>query len=312
VNFQPSPLQFTVNYDTGLVTIGRALNPGEQLVVSQFQSLPGNKIRNIDSTTQCAGQSFGVQVGTQTQRNPLAPDLNNTSIIFAQFDLSHNWGESLYDFFNNNIAQRPSGIWLSGTASDERVEFHASGAASNSVPSTLLDPKYQYATAQPYASSSYGALQLTLGAWTNSGTGQTLQTLFNIKSPTASNFRSIFELIRFTDSQGSTKDSNFEDYAVKNSLELGAAYSQTFQSDGGFSSGACVKACNQDKWSQGWSSVFVDYNDDSSQSQPFYAAGNDGKDALVKTGDQCFTPTAYYLVKPAKGSACAETSKSPL
>ena len=164
--------------------------------------------------------------------------------------------------------------------------------------------------AQPYASASYGALQLTLLAWTSNLTGQTLRSLFNLQDA-GRPLRSVFELLHFTDAQGSSTNSNFEDYAIKKSLELGAAYSQAFQSDGGFARGACTTRCSQDTWAQGWSSVFVNYNDDRSVPSPFYSPGADGKDQLVKTADQCFSPTAFYLLKPTKG-ACKETTSRPL
>lgn len=320
-NNQPSPTQFTVNYDTGLVTIGRQLNPGETLVVSGFQSLPGTGTTKVSPLggqgATCGSFAFGLQVGPNATVPP--PDLNDPTIVKAQFNLHFIQGENLYQFFNDNIAQRPSGDFLSGTVSDRNVEFKASGSTPASTPTTMLDPKYQYATAQPYASASYGALQLTLLAWTNGATGRTLGQLFNIQSA-QSPLRSIFELLHFVDAQGHTMDSNLEDYGVKNSLELGAAYSQSFQSVGGLSKGSCVATCNQNSWQQNWSSVFVRYNDDSSLARqtppavPFYAPvpGGDGRDTLVKRGDQCFTPTAYYLIKPPQGSACYESTNSPL
>ncbi len=45
---------------------------------------------------------------------------------------------------------------------------------------------------------------------------------------------------------------------------------------------------------------------------PFYFPGTDGKSRLVKTADQCFSPTAYYLIKPKKGEPCFEQTNSPL
>src|SRR6185312_13022257 len=68
LDFQPSPQQFTVNYDTGLVTSGRPLQAGERLVLSGFQFLPGTrKVKTLDASTPCGGQTLplGLQVGTK-------------------------------------------------------------------------------------------------------------------------------------------------------------------------------------------------------------------------------------------------------
>ena|SRR5215831_10587855 len=76
----------------------------------------------------------------------------------------------------------PTGATCQGLSSDKQLEFKTLGLSQN--PTALLDPKYKYATAQPYASSSYGIMQLTPGAW-KSSIGGILNGAFNIMNPGA-------------------------------------------------------------------------------------------------------------------------------
>src|SRR5207248_2726460 len=133
----------------------------------------------------------------------------------------------------------------------------------NGKPFEPLDPKYKFATAQPYASSSYGVLQLTLLAWDSKVTGPTLDNIFNVRFDNRQDFRSIFDLLVEKDAQtGSTKDKNNVDLALKEGLDLGAAYSEAIvirrQQAGQLLCNATN--CNESNWQRQWAQIFNSFN----------------------------------------------------
>lgn len=258
------PDEFSVDYDRGIVTLGAPLQPGQSLHVTHFWPLAGaggtvSAGRFISSGTA----SDTVCPGQFISSGP-APDLNSSvkQQIPVRYDTAH--GQSLADWLTQNIALHPNGNFLSGTDSDSQIEFKVSGGK----PVSPLDPKYASVTAQPYAASSYGVLQLTLAAWGDPNR-RILDEVFNIRFPDHPKwpFRSIFELLVAKDpNTHTTKDVNGVDVALKNGLDLGAAYSEaSYLQANTKKTLLCrpddtTKLCSEALWRRQWAKIFSQYN----------------------------------------------------
>jgi len=259
--------EFNVDYDAGTLTLGTALVKGQSLRVTLFWTLR-NAARPVP-----AGRF--IAAGT-------APDLNSGAIKQLSslvYDTAHQ--QSLFDFFKANITKSPSGGFLSGTTSDKQIEFKV---GSNGVmPTEPYDPKYKFATAQPYASASYGVLQLTLLAWGSKTTGPVLDSLFNVRFENGQNFRSIFDLLVQKDAKGNTSDQNGVDLALKQGLDLGAAYSESIFIEAQKAGRLLCNAtsCNEANWEKQWARIFNAYN----SADGFYKLGGDGLNVLVHNGN---------------------------
>jgi hypothetical protein len=292
---------FTVDYDSGIVTLARPLAPGQTLTVRFWASdMTTNSINTTaprpnqnppdPALSECDGlQNQPTGPGYVGFWLSQAPNLNHASNLQShglhpdqdlKFPAPVNGKfASLYDFHSANIApsQYPDGRHLSATESDRQLEFKT--PALGQPPTALLDPKYKFATAQPYASSSYGILQLTAGAWNQGVVGKKLQDLFNLKDPNSPNFRSIFDLIDFFQGDQTNFDLAGGFHEAEVTL-VKKASPQLF----------CGNSCNGGAWAKQWAAVTTNYN----QGEDFYYIIKTGpsaqNNALVHFGDACFQP----------------------
>jgi len=291
--------EFAIDYQQGMVTLGRPLNNGETLIVDFWSARAQGPTEPITAGTDCDAPALGPGNGMVSHFisgvTSAAPELNasNPNIkpqLHLKFPTPPGSNQDLYTFFSNNIQtsvqqhlQNPKhnrGGFLSGTDSDRQLEFVLDG---NSQPSNPLDPKFRSATMQPYAGSSYGAMQLTTGAWIDGTKGRTLQGILNLLDPADNSpqhsFQSVFALVDPTN-------------GLNTSLDVGGAFSQisfarlqSNQRCGGLT-------CTQTKWQLQWSNAFLSYNPSGA---PFYSLSPSlgGLNPLVSAGDHCFQPDTF-------------------
>jgi hypothetical protein len=165
-----------------------------------------------------------------------APDLNAPSV--RELDkLKYNPGETLLDFLKNNIASDRGKKWAFLTTPDTGdwfVEFTVDG---NNNPVQPRDPRYQFMTSQPYASSSYGFLQLTLLPF---GQG----TQFTQAFDPSSSATPIYQLLTL----------------VGKNFDLAAHYHQITLSQSPSLRLCSSTNCNENLWEQEWTEIIKNYN----------------------------------------------------
>jgi hypothetical protein len=144
------PGQFSVDYATGMVALGAPLLQGHTLTVG------------FDPVIAVNQEPINVTGGRTYDLNKLDSH-GNRVVKQYPFDLVYRAGESLADFLAANAAACPRGNWLTTYGTGERhIEFTVT---NGNQPARPLDPRYAGMTAQPYVSSSYGALQLMFDQW---------------------------------------------------------------------------------------------------------------------------------------------------
>lgn len=235
--------QFAINYLNGDVFLNSALNANESLQVT-YAPVNVNWDDNSGNPTVVDITTDGTFVAdARTDR----PDL-------SKFDHHvYNLRTPLAQFFtdNLNIGAKTTGTVLSGTWSDRHIEFKT----GNNLPVTPADPRYSFATSQPYASASYGALQLTLQPWEGN---KRLEDVFPVDT------RPIFDLLTHW----------------QTGVELGAEYHQAsiplvpsaFKCSG--------TNCSDTKWKIMWSHIFALYNPD----EPRYSVSGNATSKVVNRG----------------------------
>jgi hypothetical protein len=223
--------EFSVNYNTGVITLGGPLEQGQQLVV--FYWPVGDDVtdgRLQQTVVPVAAGAFFAG----------APDLNDAEVVKEQNKLKYNTAghESLFDFLKTNIASSGRGFLTTPDTGDRFVEFTV---GANNVPIQPRDPRYRFITSQPYASSSYGLLQLTLLPFGDDPRGLKLKGIFD---PSVT---PIYQLLT----------------QVETNFRLAAQYhNQTFRSlaaSPGFTP-CTLTNCNESRWQEQWYAVFKDYN----------------------------------------------------
>ena len=188
-----------------------------------------------------------------------APDLNDPKAVREIDKLQYNPGETLFSFLQNNAARERAKkeVFLTTTvAGDSFVEFTVD---SNNNPVQPRDPRYQFMTSQPYASSSYGFLQLTLLPFDQSPKGLKLTAAFN---PSATPIYQLMTLV----------GKNFDLAAHFNQI----TFSKTTPLCGSTN-------CNESLWEKEWAPVIQIYN--SSTKNTGYGA------AVVKSGVDDYAPS---------------------
>ncbi|MBN1568562.1 MAG: hypothetical protein JXA73_12010 [Acidobacteria bacterium] len=157
--------EFSVDYSDAIVKIGMPLQQNQKLIVEHWPV--GYQVadnRGIQTVLTIATGDFA--------KEGVRPDLNS-SMIRTQQKLDYNPGEKLFDWLKANRAKRKAFL-TTWAAYDTHVEFRDG-------PNGLepRDPRYRVITAQPYASSSYGFLQLTLNAFDNTERGTVLKSILD-------------------------------------------------------------------------------------------------------------------------------------
>ena len=154
----PKQGQFAVNYSNGNVTLGQQLVQNQMLVVGYWPVQSGY--------TDGANHQTVISTNTGDYVNNQAPDLSSTTLVKQDPHGRVNFqsgaptpSEPLSAFLQRNISTGSG--FLTGTDADRYTEF----SVVNNNPTAPRDPRYLFMTSQPYASSSYGLLQLTLLAF---------------------------------------------------------------------------------------------------------------------------------------------------
>ncbi len=144
--------EFAVDYRNQNAIFGGLQGNGD-VVVFTFERI-GDSVKDAEPTPQniimLVSQPGSVVAGNPP--NPAALGGGHT----------YNPGETIEQFFINNLGTNGSAAALTGTDSDRRIPFIADASNHPTVP---VDPRYSFTTAQYYAAGTYGALQLTLGKW---------------------------------------------------------------------------------------------------------------------------------------------------
>lgn len=142
------------------------------------------------------------------------------------------------------------------SANDNDIEFTVD---ANNNPIQPRDPRYQFITSQPYA-SSYGFLQLSLIPFDSTNKGLRLTQAFNPST------RPIYQLM----TQPAT---TFDLAGHFHQLSFAAVYPN--------SPPCTTNSCNEVLWEQEWTSVFLSYN-------PQGAGYADGK--IIEDGASKYAP----------------------
>ncbi|HKY22792.1 MAG TPA: Ig-like domain-containing protein [Vicinamibacterales bacterium] len=236
------PSDWTVDYVNGVVRLYQALAPGETLTVSY-------------EPVATAG------IVTGTFGNP-APEVFDLERVNGVVNLSYARGEPIGTWFQRNLDQqiargRPRGNFF-GNASESLTEFDE----ATKLP---VDTRLHMATAQFYAASSYGPLQLTLLPWTDSGKKEAFDTVLRVEDVPLYQLASGWE------------------QAWDRGLSLGAAFHRTMATNllGSGQIQLC-NPCNAAKWEQYWARIFSEYN----SRGPNYRIDGGMRSAVIRSGRQ--------------------------
>jgi hypothetical protein len=227
------PNNFSIQYSTGQVRLGRALRQGETLTIS-FDA-PG------PDTTQ------PVQPGQSGFNDYDLMGVDGRGERVVRDDTPHEYrlGETLLEWFVKNLrgsVSREQGYWLTGNKSERLLEFTVTPAG---LPDRPLDTRYSAMTAQPYASAAYGPLQVQLDHWAGRKVERdALNTVLDAgKQP-------VFPVL--TD--------------FKLGLEVGAVLHQLQYRN---RPGGICNPCTEKQWYDKWAAILHEWN----RNGPAYAAG---------------------------------------
>jgi hypothetical protein len=137
--------QFAVCYSSGQVFLGAPLAVGQQLVVS-YWPVQSSYSDNLQATVIDISADGDLIGGAPVLKAPQ---------VRAGNQLLYVKGQTLANFLQTNIIH--GNLFLTGTDADKHVEFMVD---QNNHPVQPRDPRYQFMTSQPYASSSYGLFQV--------------------------------------------------------------------------------------------------------------------------------------------------------
>jgi hypothetical protein len=264
LQWTPTVKEFAVDYQSGNVILGSPLVAGQQLEV-RYWPVGDLVADNLGQTV------LPVDPGPFFSG---APDLNDAKVIKELNKLKYNnldpqGGESLYDFLRNNVLLG-KGFLTTPKTGDRVIEFSVD---TNNNPTAPRDPRYQFMTSQPYASSSYGLLQLTLQPFDDTVAGQKLKGIFD---PSA---RPIYQLL-------TQPETNFE--------LAGQFHKQSYSAlvalpANGFKSCA-TETCTEAEWENSWYQTVRAYNIDG---RGYSKAATIAPDkTIIDAGVQDYAPVA--------------------
>jgi hypothetical protein len=260
--------QFAICYSTGQIFLGTPLQAGQRLAVSYWPVQNG--VSDNLQATVLAIQNDGDLIAN-------APDLNSRQIVKAQFQLQYSKGQSLSDFLQTNVAHGRS--FLTGTSGDLHIEFTVNPGGNPVQP---RDPRYQFMTAQPYASSSFGFFQLTLLAFSAGAPQAALNRAFNpgyssghcplpAATPCAPDITPLYQLI-------SQPQTNFDLAGKFHRISYGTFPQGTFCDSS--------NSCTTTSWQIEWSRVINLFN----RTGNGYTLGTPAISAIVSNGDTTYAP----------------------
>ena len=262
--------QFAVDYGTGNITLGSPLQVGQQLTVAYWPVQNGYS-DNLQQTVIPTVAGDLISGAPDLATSPQVKQLSH--IIYA----ANKTSEPLSIFLQTNVANGTA--FLTGARGDMDIEF---SVGSNGKPTQPRDPRYSFMTAQPYASSSYGLLQLTLLAF-----GPGLQVKLNrVFNPGYSSGQSCPAAARPCAPYGTTPlyqlltqpQANFNLGGNFHFLTLSAE-----QSSGLSLCGISNRICNESQWEQQWSQIINQYN----VNGPAYSGSTS---LIVKNGATKYAP----------------------
>jgi hypothetical protein len=219
-------LDFSFDYRTNSVILGRALRPGEWIRLDY-------KVLQPDPIAAQGCSSVPGGVATFNGKSQPLPPRGSQQISFVDNDSIRRW-------LDRNIQRRGGYAWLNGTESESRIEFTYDAAAGKPTGSPI-DRRLDLATAQFVAAASFGLTQATTSLWTQVGTGgqAILNKAFDI------NARCLWELM--------TGPSPAREQDAAN---LAAAAHSFFRQQ----IGPLAATADQIDWAQHWSRVIQNYN----------------------------------------------------
>lgn len=226
---QIRPGQFAINYDSGNVTLGVPLTNTQRLTVRYWPV----GIGYADNLRQTVVE---VDKGAFLDG---APDLTSAMIKEDQHMIysPNKSPQTLFDFLKTNIAKKKAFLTAEGT-NERDIEFTYDSNAKK--PIQPRDPRYQFITAQPHASSSYGLLQVTFLLYGK------LPSLKKILDPSK---EPLYDLLTLP-------QKNFEMAAAFHNqqfITMFIAPAHKFQQCG-------PNDCNEQKWQDQWYRVINVYN----------------------------------------------------
>jgi len=256
--------QFAINYATGEVTLGTTLTTGKRLTINYWpvQAAGNGFTDNLQQTVVATVEGDFI-----AQAAALAPPL-----VLAQNTLMYSKGQTLLDFLRTNVAHQHS--FLTGTMADKHIEFTVD--PKNNHPLQPRDPRYQFMTAQPYASSSYGFFQLTLLAFSRGSKQVQLNQVFNPGYSSAQScpiaacapITPIYQLL-------TQPQTNFDLAGKFHRLSYGTFGPRAFCD--------MTNSCNTALWQREWTQVMNFFNSDGNGYTGFISD-------IVKNGDNSFAP----------------------
>jgi len=234
-------IAYEVNHSSGQVFLGAPLSSSQQLVVGYWPVQSGYS-DNLGPTVIDTSDGDFI---TSTPPPALAPP-----VVKAANQLFYKKGETLAHFLQTNVLH---GIaFLTGADADKRVEFTVD---QNNRPVQPRDPRYQFMTSQPYASSSYGFFQLTLLPFTP-GPRIQLNQAFNPGYSTASScpiqncvfpMKTLYQLL-------AQPQTNFDLAGNYHKLSLKTLVSQGKLTD------CRPNNCNTAVWQLEWTEIIREFN----------------------------------------------------
>jgi hypothetical protein len=233
----PSPSDWSVDYQVGRIRLYQPLAPGETLTVTHEPV----------ATPPLAAGGFG-------SPDAATFDLRKVSEVVK---LAYNPGESVAAWFTSNLNRQAALGRLAGnffgTDSERYTEFEA-------PTNDPIDTRLHSATAQYYASSSYGPLQLTLLPW--------------LEEPK----KTAFDQVLKVEDVSLYRLASDWDQAWDKGLSLGAVFHRTQLRQLGLS---CT-SCDTEAWERMWAQVFAGYN----RQGPKYRVGADSKSEIIREAEK--------------------------
>lgn len=269
VNMPLAENEFSADYRQGTITLWRAVGPRERLTVYYHQlHKQGRYVKGAALSSH-------------------AVDLNDQGLVrqdrikgvpkLPRYQVAGGGPQSLSHWFEDNLSWVGTSF-LTGTDSDREVEFQVDTAGK---PTRPRDQRYEYATAQPFMSSSYGVIQVLPGEWTNGAKGAALRRIRDISDPQ----QSLFGLL-----------SDFSE-----GLHLGTALIDALTRGG--TEGICANCGDEATFQHTYRDVYRSYNSSGpeyksckpkeEQGEPIFCtlAKDRANSPLIEQAVQCYTPS---------------------
>jgi hypothetical protein len=250
-NRGPQNNEYQVDFMNNTVRLGQPLARGEWIRLRyerMFEQTVGPAAGDPADAGRC-GLDFDVTTLTEKTQKYNGPTGQKRGLNFAPND-------SIGSFLRRNASDQgrfaqqgginPGGgpvfRWLNGTDSEQRIEFARDDSGART--STVIDPRFEMATAQFIAAGSFGLYQATLKDWDNiDHRAEILNRVFDL------NNRCLFELMTNTGSR-----------YREASLLAGARHSWARKQKRVQYTCDTPGRCDQVDWAKRWSKILWLYN----------------------------------------------------